>query len=79
MKYAGMPMGMWTLFAGSFRKDLTPAMCRLDYTMSAAGVASDFVREYTLASGGATELCALLGKEESIARVKAGIALLEKS
>ena len=30
MKYAGMPMGMWTLFAGSFRKDLTPAMCRLD-------------------------------------------------
>ncbi len=29
--------------------------------------------------GGATELCALLGKVESIARVKAGIALLEKS
>ena len=29
--------------------------------------------------GGATERCALLGKEESIARVKAGIALLEKS
>ena len=29
--------------------------------------------------GGATELCTLLGKEESIARVKAGIALLEKS
>ena len=28
--------------------------------------------------GGATELCALLGKEESIARVKAGIALLQK-
>ena len=26
--------------------------------------------------GGATELCALLGKEESIARIKAGIALL---
>ena len=52
MKYAGMPMGMWTLFAGSFRKDLTPAMCRLDYTMSDADGASDFVREYTLASGG---------------------------
>ena len=47
-----MPMGMLTLFAGSFRKDLTPAMCRLDYTMSDAGGASDFVREYTLASGG---------------------------
>ena len=32
--------------------DLTPAMCRLDYTMSEAGGASMFVREYTLASGG---------------------------
>ena len=32
--------------------DLVPAMCRLDYTMSEAGGASDFVREYILASGG---------------------------
>lgn len=32
--------------------DLVPAMCHLDYTMSEAGGASDFVREYTLASGG---------------------------
>lgn len=32
--------------------DLVPAMCRLDYTMSEAGGASVFVREYTLASGG---------------------------
>ena len=32
--------------------DLTPAMCRLDYTMSEAGGAANFVREYTLASGG---------------------------
>ena len=32
--------------------DLTPAMCRLDYTMSEADGATDFVREYTLASGG---------------------------
>ena len=32
--------------------DLTPAMCHLDYTMSDAGGTSDFVREYTLASGG---------------------------
>ena len=31
---------------------LTPAMCHLDYTMSEAGGASEFVREYTLASGG---------------------------
>jgi hypothetical protein len=32
--------------------NLVPAMCRLDYTMSEAGGASEFVREYTLASGG---------------------------
>ena len=31
---------------------LTPAMCHLDYTMSEAGETADFVREYTLASGG---------------------------
>ena len=29
-----------------------PAMCALDYAMSEAGGATDFVREYTLASGG---------------------------
>ena len=133
MKYIGMPMGMWVLFAGSFQKqltevlgydtdtakaitkkakpkykaiiadlpefekadrfkmnivncamigafvlsmperpdverlteyyaksmmkklglyDLTPALCRLDYTMSEAGGVTDFVRQYTLASGG---------------------------
>ena len=105
MKYIGMPMGMWALFAGSFQKQLTvvfgydvdtakaitkkakpkykaiiadlpefekadrfkmnivncamigafilsmPALCRLDYTMSEAGGATDFVRQYTLASG----------------------------
>ena len=33
-------------------RKLIPAMCRLDYTMSEAGGASAFVREYTLASGG---------------------------
>jgi hypothetical protein len=32
--------------------ELVPAMCRLDYTMSEAGGTSEFVREYTLASGG---------------------------
>ena len=32
--------------------DLTPAMCHLDYTMSEAGGAADFVREHTLASCG---------------------------
>ena len=32
--------------------DLTPALCHLDYTMAEAGGTPDFVREYTLASGG---------------------------
>ena len=32
--------------------ELTPALCHLDYTMSEAGGTTDFVREYTLASGG---------------------------
>ena len=32
--------------------DLTPALCHLDCTMSEAGGVTDFVRQYTLASGG---------------------------
>ncbi|MBR1842496.1 MAG: L-2-amino-thiazoline-4-carboxylic acid hydrolase [Oscillospiraceae bacterium] len=32
--------------------EFVPAMCRLDYTMSEAGGASEFRREYTIASGG---------------------------
>ena len=32
--------------------DYVPAMCCLDYAMSEAGGTTDFVREYTLASGG---------------------------
>lgn len=32
--------------------EYTPAMCRLDYDMSEAGGASEFIKEYTLASGG---------------------------
>ena len=32
--------------------DLTPALCRLDYTMSEAGGVTNIVRQYTLASGG---------------------------
>ena len=32
--------------------DLTPALCHLDYTMSEAGGATSFVRQYTLTSGG---------------------------
>ena len=36
----------------SWNMDLVPAMCHLDYTMAETGEACDFVREYTLASGG---------------------------
>ena len=44
--------GICTLMKELGLYDLTPAMCRLDYTMSEAGGAADFVRKYTLASGG---------------------------
>ena len=44
--------GICTLMQVLGLYDLTPALCHLDYTMSDAGGASDFVREYTLASGG---------------------------
>jgi len=44
--------GICTLMKEVGLYDLTPAMCRLDYTMTEAGETSDFVREYTLASGG---------------------------
>ena len=52
MKYMGMPMGMWVLMKELGLYDLTPALCHLDYTMSEAGGVTDFVRQYTLASGG---------------------------
>ena len=44
--------GICTLMSELGLSDLIPAMCRLDYTMSEAGGADVFVREYTLASGG---------------------------
>ena len=44
--------GICTLMKALGLYDLTPAMCHLDYTMSEAGGVTDFVREYTLASGG---------------------------
>ena len=44
--------GICTLMKELGLYDLTPALCRLDYTMSEAGGATDFVRQYTLASGG---------------------------
>ena len=43
--------GICTLMKELGLFDLVPAMCHLDYTMSEAGGASKFVREYTLASG----------------------------
>lgn len=44
--------GICTLMRELGLYDLTPAMCHLDYTMAEAGGAADFMREYTLASGG---------------------------
>ena len=44
--------GICTLMKELGLFDLTPAMCRLDYTMSEAGGTTEFVRKYTLAPGG---------------------------
>lgn len=44
--------GICTLMKELGLYEMVPAMCHLDYTMSEAGGASDFVRKYTLASGG---------------------------
>ncbi len=44
--------GICTLMKELGIAEVIPAMCRLDYTMSDAGGASEFVRQYTLASGG---------------------------
>lgn len=44
--------GICTLMKELGIYELVPAMCALDYTMAQAGGVSEFVREYTLASGG---------------------------
>ncbi len=44
--------GICTLMRELGLEDYIPAMCRLDYAMTEAGGASEFVRKYTLASGG---------------------------
>ena len=44
--------GICTLMKELGLFDCVPAMCHLDYDMTNAGGAADFVREYTLASGG---------------------------
>ncbi len=52
--------------------DLTPALCHLDYTMSEAGGVTDFVRQYTLASGGPYCDCGYHKKEVQKAETGAG-------
>ena len=44
--------GICTLMGELGLSAYVPAMCRLDYTMSELGGADEFVREYTLATGG---------------------------
>ena len=44
--------GICTLMKELGIYEFVPAMCHLDYTMSEMGGASEFVRQYTLASGG---------------------------
>ena len=44
--------GICTLMRELGLEQYISAMCRLDYTMDDAGGTSEFVREYTLASGG---------------------------
>ena len=55
--------GICTLMSELGLRDLIPAMCRLDYTMSEAGGATEFVREYTLAGGGPYCDCGYKKKE----------------
>ena len=45
--------------------DLTPALCHLDYSMNDAGGRADFVRRYTLASGGPYCDCGYKRKEDA--------------
>ncbi len=44
--------GICTLMKEIGLEEYTPAMCHLDYAMSDAGGVTNFIREYTLASGG---------------------------
>lgn len=44
--------GICTLMRELGIEEIVPAMCRLDYAMTDAGGAAEFVRKYTLASGG---------------------------
>ncbi len=55
--------GICTLMRELGLFDLVSAMCHLDYDMTAAGGSADFVREYTLASGGPYCDCGYKKKE----------------
>ena len=55
--------GICTLMKELGLFELTPAMCHLDYTMSEAGGVSEFVRKYTLATGGSYCDCGYKKKE----------------
>ena len=44
--------GICTLMRELGISEIVPAMCALDYTMSEAGGTTEFLRQYTLASGG---------------------------
>ena len=55
--------GICTLMTKLGLSECIPAMCRLDYTMAEVGGACNFVREYTLASGGPYCDCGYKKKE----------------
>ena len=55
--------GICTLMKELGLYDFVPAMCHLDYDMTEAGGAADFVREFTLASGGPYCDCGYKKKE----------------
>lgn len=44
--------GICTLMKELGLYDLTPSLCHLDYNISEGGETSNFIRKYTLASGG---------------------------
>ena len=56
--------GICTLMKELGLYKFVPAMCHLDYDMTQAGGAADFVRKYTLASGGSCCDCGYKKREE---------------
>ncbi len=56
--------GICTLMSELGLKEAIPAMCHLDYSMAKAGGVCEFVREYTLASGGPYCDCGYRRKEK---------------